>query len=271
MLCDTPLYHRHVNKDQRVVEERHVKRTHDVYSLQNATQAFKVTKMKKRNHLEVPLFPSPWITPPCLLIPLFFPPISLFVSHSLTSPCVVSLIRLQTACKCSNPEKSPGAPVIGCVLQHSSQSIKARWAPVNSFSLLLPWLWYSHIDFRFALNPSTAVLLSFTFSLYIFPFHFQQLSTPSLNCHSKGFLPTFCFKMILIVKWLRASTILTLSCRLTLKSDVFQRERAKDRKINAVHDNRAKSCYLICSLWWSVTLDLASWATRLCERTEVHL
>lgn len=48
------------------------------------TRAFKVTKMKKRNHnLEVPLFPSPWLTPPSLLISLFFfPSFSFCLFHS---------------------------------------------------------------------------------------------------------------------------------------------------------------------------------------------
>ncbi|CAB1433100.1 unnamed protein product, partial [Pleuronectes platessa] len=62
--------------------------------------------------------------------------------------------RRQTACKCSNPEKSPGALVIGCALRHCSQSITARvneglW-PITAeieqeagFSLDSPWL--SHL------------------------------------------------------------------------------------------------------------------------------
>lgn len=145
-------------------------------------RTFKVTKMKKQNHNpENPL--SSLLTnttsPPHLFV--FFS-----LSLSLFSPRVVSLIGRQTACKCSNPEKSPGALVIGCALQHSSQSIKARWAPVNSFSLLLLWLWYCHIDSNFALNPSTTVLslslcLFHSFSLH-FSFHFQSPRIP----HSKG-------------------------------------------------------------------------------------
>lgn len=83
---------------------------------------------------------------PCFSLCLFHSPLA----------CVVSLIGRQTACKCSNPEKSRGALVIGCAPRHSSQSIKARWAPVNSFSPPLPWLWYCHTDSNFALNPPTA-------------------------------------------------------------------------------------------------------------------
>lgn len=60
-----------------------------------------------------------------------------FTSTSPPHPCFsfpsfclfrspLSLIRRQTACKCSNPEKSVGAALIGCALRHSSQSIKAR-------------------------------------------------------------------------------------------------------------------------------------------------
>lgn len=154
----------------------------DIWCIFTPTRIFKVMKMKKQNHNpEVPL--SPLLTnatsPPHLFV--FFS-----LSLSLSSPWVVSLIGQQTACKCSNPEKSPGALVIGCALQHSSQSIKARWAPVNSFSLLLLWLWYCHIDSNFALNPSTTVLslslcLFHSFSLH-FSFHFQSPRIP----HSKG-------------------------------------------------------------------------------------
>lgn len=137
-------------------------------------------------------FFSPWLTPHSLFISLFFS-LCLFLSFPLSSPCVVSLIGRQTACKCSNPDKSPGALVIGCALQHYSQSIKARWAPVNSFSLLLLWLWYCHIDSNFALNPSTTVLSIFclfhALSLHFF-FYFQNPQTPSLYCHSKTFLIT---------------------------------------------------------------------------------
>lgn len=106
--------------------------TLDAYSLQHTvhplTRAFKVTKMKKQNqNLQVPLFPLPDYHHPLSSSFCFFsPPLFLFLSLSLSSPSVVSLIGRQTACKCSNPEKSPGALVIGCALQHCSQSIKAR-------------------------------------------------------------------------------------------------------------------------------------------------
>lgn len=98
------------------------------------------------------------------------PPPSLLISVSFSpSFCLfrspLSLIVRQTACKCSNPEKSPGAVLIGCAPRHSSQSIKARWAPVNSFSLLLPLLWYRHIDSNFTLNPSNSVCSLRSFSL----------------------------------------------------------------------------------------------------------
>lgn len=126
------------------------------------SEAFKVTTMKKqmpkmlKSHFSLSLTNT--ARPPSSSLCFFPPLLLLFLSLSLCSPCIVSLIGRQTACKCSNPEKSPGALVIGCALQHCSQSIKARWAPVNSFSLLLLWLWYCHIDSNFALNPSTAVL-----------------------------------------------------------------------------------------------------------------
>lgn len=176
-------------------------------------------------------FFSPWLTPHSLSSSLcfFFPPLCLFLSFPLSSPCVVSLIGRQTACKCSNPDKSPGALVIGCALQHCSQSIKARWAPVNSFSLLLLWLWYCHIDSNFALNPSTTVLsffVSFTLSALHFHFHFQSPQTPWLYCHSKTFLTTLtsglCYSLfsLFFLEFLLSSYLepllssLTLSCHL---------------------------------------------------------
>lgn len=147
MPCDVPLKvmhttYCHVESDPSGVKERRMKgsqrdtgqtneakdRTLDVSSLQcrSHNKEFQGHQdEKKRNHNpEVPLFPLPTNTtfPPHLFV-FFFP---LFLSLSLSSRCVVSLIGRQTACKCSNPEKSPGALVIGCALQHSSQSIKAR-------------------------------------------------------------------------------------------------------------------------------------------------
>lgn len=158
------------------------------------------------------------------------PPFFLFLSLSLSSPCIVSLIGRQTACKCSNPEKSPGALVIGCALQHCSQSIKARWAPVNSFSLLLLWLWYRHTDSNFALNPSTAVL-SFSLCLFHvfslnFYLHFQSPRLPppptllalkdiSYNSHSRLVLSPH--PWVLTLKSLRASSTLT---HLVLSSEI---------------------------------------------------
>lgn len=199
-------------------------RTHDAYPLQHTSpnksfQGHKDEKAKPKSWS--PTFPSPWLTPSSPLISLFFS-LFLFLSLSLSSPCVVSLIGRQTACKCSNPEKSPGALVIGCALQHCSQSIKARWAPVNSFSLLLLWLWYCHIDSNFALNPSTTVLslsrsLSLSLALFTLLLSFSKPQTPSLYCHSKTFLttlsPGFCYSLfsfffleVLALKSLRASS-----------------------------------------------------------------
>lgn len=127
-------------------------------------KAFKVTEMKNQN-LNVPLF---------LLLDYHHPPsffLCFFYFSVFFCLCIVSLIGRQTACKCSNPEKSPGAVLIGCALQHCSQSIRARWAPVNSFSLLLLWLWYCHIDSSIDLNPSATVLsLSLSFSVFILSF-----------------------------------------------------------------------------------------------------
>lgn len=181
--------------------------------------------------------------PPHLFV--FFLPLSL--SLSLSSPCVVSLIGRQTACKCSNPEKSPGALVIGCAMQHSSQSIKARWAPVNSFSLLLLWLWYCHIDSNFALNPSTTVLSSFSLSLSLslslhFSFFFKP-QIPSLYCYSKLFLslracvtpPIFFFLEFLLLSHLEPLLpSLTLSCHLEFQSVsvsfMFSGRKSKTRK-----------------------------------------
>lgn len=152
---------------------------------------FTVTKIKKniilKSHFSVSLTNVPLA--PHLLV--FLLSLSLSVSFTLLSLCR-SLIGRQTACKCSNPEKSPGALVIGCAMQHSSQSVKARWAPVNSFSLLLLWLWYCHIDSNFALNPSTMCSLSLSLclvhslSLCTFPFIFKALD----YCHLQTFLTT---------------------------------------------------------------------------------
>lgn len=101
--------------------------THIQSNLHPLTKAFKVTKMKKPNqNLEVPLLPFPHKQHLHSFLCFSPPPFFLFLSLSLSSPCIVSLIGRQTACKCSNPEKSPGALVIGCALQHCSQSIKAR-------------------------------------------------------------------------------------------------------------------------------------------------
>lgn len=173
------------------------------------------------------------------------PPFFLFLSLSLSSPCIVSLIGRQTACKCSNPEKSPGALVIGCALQHCSQSIKARWAPVNSFSLLLLWLWYRHTDSNFALNPSTAVL-SFSLCLFHvfslnFYLHFQspRLPPPQLYWPSKTFLitltpglcypPTLEFLLLSHLEPLLPS--LTLCCHLKFHSQFSaQGKSSKDRQ-----------------------------------------
>lgn len=170
------------------------------------TRAFKVSKMKKQNqNLQVPLFPLPDLHHPPSFFLFFLPPLSLSVSFTLLSLSVVCLIGQQTACKCSNPEKSPGALVIGCALQHCSQSIKARWAPVNSFSLLLLWLWYCHIDSNFALNPSTAVLslslcLLQPLSLHFF-FHFQSLRHPHCIATQRYFFmtltPGLCYSLFL--------------------------------------------------------------------------
>lgn len=245
MPCDVPLKvmhttYCHVESDPSGVKERRMKgsqrdtgqtneakdRTLDVYSLQcrSHNKEFQGHQdEKKRNHNpEVPLFPLLTNTtfPPHLFV--FFPP--LFLSLSLSSRCVVSLIGRQTACKCSNLEKSPGALVIGCALQHSSQSIKARWAPVNSFSLLLLWLWYRHIDSNFALNPSTTVLLLplclFHSSSLHFSFHFQSPRIHHSIATQKAFLNNshsglvllslfFLFLGVLTLKSLRASSPLT--------------------------------------------------------------
>lgn len=206
-------------------------------------RTFKVTKMKKQNHNpEVPLFPLLMNTTSLPHLFVFFS-----LSLSLSSPRVVSLIGQQTACKCSNPEKSPGALVIGCALQHSSQSIKARWAPVNSFSLLLLWLWYCHIDSNFALNPSNTASLfhfvSFTLFLYTFPFIFKAPESltllpqnPSLKRH---FLTTltlglcyFLFSFFLVILlWSILEPLLPHSpCAIILNFSHFSVLRENEQK-----------------------------------------
>lgn len=182
------------------------------------TRALKVSKMKQLSqNLQVPLFPLA-DSPPHLFV--FFS-LSLFLSLSLSSPSIVSLIGRQTACKCSNPEKSLGALVIGCALQHCSQSIKARWAPVNSFSLLLLWLWYCHIDSNFALNPSTTAPSS---PLSTFPFIFKAPSSLTLLPLKDVFTsPTLCLPLLALPLFFSCNSysqshlepllpLLTLSC-----------------------------------------------------------
>lgn len=141
---------------------------HIHFNMHHLTRALKVTQKTKEQS-------SPRLTPPSLLIFLCFFFFSLFLSVSLSSPSIFTLIGPQTACKCSNPKNSPGALVIGCALQHWSQSIKARWAPVNSFSLQLLCLWSCHMDSNFALNPSTVLFFLFV------PFTFLFQSWDSLT------------------------------------------------------------------------------------------